>query len=119
MTQAMSVVDGYLYQPAVHGVFIQRALVPNMGGTTDEALVAESAVKAAQALGALDGLIGDGAWLSGASFGLADAHLVPVLDYFRQIPEGEAALAECGNVVRWWQTASERPSVQGSVPQLG
>lgn len=119
MTQAMSVSDSYLYQPAVHGVFIQRALVPSMGGTTDEALVAESASKAGQALAALDGLIGDRAYLSGASFSLADAHLVPIIDYFRQTPEGETALSAVANVARWWDAVSGRESVQATTPKLG
>ena len=119
MTQTISVIDCYLYQPAVHGVFIQRALVPTMGGTTDEALVAESAQKAAQALAALDDLVGDQAWLCGSDFSLADAHLVPIIDYFRQTPEGEAALSDAGNVSRWWSSAAARPSVQATTPQLG
>lgn len=119
MTQAIFIVDNYLYQPAVHGVFIQRALVPKMGGTTDETLVAESVEKAKQALAVLDGLIGSGTWLAGEEFSLADAHMAPIIDYLRQIPEGEAALAGAGNVTRWWQAVSQRDSVKDTVPMMG
>ena len=34
MAQIIAIADNYLYQAAVHGVFIQRALVPSMGGET-------------------------------------------------------------------------------------
>ena len=119
MAQAIGIIDNYLYQPAVHGVFIQRALVPKMGGETDEAKVAESAKSAGKALAALESLLAGQPWLSGAQFGLADAHLAPVIDYFSQVPEGQAALAQAPAVSRWWQAAQSRDSVRQTQPNLG
>ena len=50
---------------------------------------------------------------------LADLHLVPVIDYFSQTPEGQTAMATAANLTRWWEGIKDRPSVVKTRPSLG
>ncbi len=119
VTQASAIIDSYAYPSAITGVVIQRVVVPMMGGEADEAVIAEALPKAAQALGVLNAMIGDRAHLVGDALSLADLHLVPVYDYFRQTPDGQGVLADMSGLQRWWDGIAARPSVTATTPQLG
>lgn len=119
MSQAISIVDSYLYGPAVSSIFIQRAVVPMMGGETDEAVVAAAVPAVRTAASVLDGFLENDDYLASASVTLADLHLVPVLDYLRQTPEGEAVLADNARLAAWWERMSARESVVKTTPSLG
>ena len=90
-----------------------------MGGTPDEAVIAEAVPQATASVEALDALIGGNAYLAGATLSLADLHLAPVYHYFSQTPEGETALGRTPNLRRWWDAISQRESVQKTKPALG
>ncbi len=119
MCQAIGIVDGYAYPSMITAIVIQRLVVPMMGGDPDEAVVADAVPRAQTSVAALDGLIGDNAYLAGAEPSLADLHLVPVYDYLRQTPEGERMLGGAANLTRWWQAMSGRDSVTATQPSLG
>ncbi len=42
---------------------------------------------------------------------LADLHAAPMIDLFRQSPEGERLLADHPRWQNWWTLMSERPSM--------
>lgn len=42
---------------------------------------------------------------------LADLHAAPMIDLFRQSPEGERLLADRPRWQGWWTEMSERPSM--------
>ncbi len=110
MEQWLSAGNAYLDGPLVRDVVIQRLVVPQMGGTPDEARVAAGAKKAGRALGVMDAALGETEYLAGEAVSLADFLVLPMVFYFRRTPEGEAALAGLGNVARWYAAMKARPS---------
>ena len=119
MAQAISVVGGYAYPAMIGQIFVQRAVMPITGGTADEEAIAAAIPRAETAVAALEKLIDGNACLAGDRLSLADLLLIPVYDYFAQIPEGQKMLAKAPNLQRWWQTVQSRPSVQKTRPSLG
>ena len=99
MTQAINIVGSYAYPAMIGQIFVQRAVVPMRGGMADEAAIAAAMPQAETAVAALEKLIDGHAYLAGDRLSLADLLLVPVYDYFAQIPEGQKILEnlEFGN----------------------
>ena len=119
MNQIISIVDSYLYGQVVGVIVIQRLVVPMMDGSPDEAAI-EAAIPAGRlALGVLEGLHGDQAFLCGEVLSLADLHLDPIIAYLAMTPEGEAMLAETPKLRRWFESMSGRQTVIHTAPQLG
>ena len=119
MTQIISVIDSYLYPNLLTAVVIQRLVVPLMGGESDEAVIAEGLEKGRVALTALNNLAGPEPYLAGKGPSLADFHLVPIYDYFRQTPEGQACLSGFPRLKAWWEAMAARESVTKTTPSLG
>ena len=119
VTQVSAIIDNHTNGPAISNVVIQRVVVPMGGGEADEAVIAEALPDAAKAMGVLNEMIGEGSHLVGNGVTLADLHLVPIYDYFRQTPEGEGVLAEMAGLRRWWDGMSARASVTATTPELG
>jgi glutathione S-transferase len=120
MVQIFSIIDSYGYTPMIWKIFVQRMVMPMMGGQADEKVIAEAVPQAEKAVGALEALAdGTGPYLCGPELSLADLHLVPVYAYFSMTPEGKKALAAAPKLARWWQSVSTRPSVAKTQPKLG
>jgi len=119
MTQAINVIENYAYGAMIGQIFMQRAVMPMVGSTADEEVIAAGIPKAETALAALEKIIGDNAYLAGDSLSLADLMLVPIYDYMTQIPEGQKLLAKAPNLQRWWDTVASRPSLAKTKPALG
>ncbi len=117
MTQAIGLIDSYAYAPIVQQVVIPRFLAMRAGSKPDEAGLEAAIPAARQALNALEALIA-GEFIAGKAVSLADLHLVPICDYFRQTPEGESLLSGTPRLTRWWATMSRRPSLQATAPSL-
>lgn len=118
MTQATSVIDSYVYRPVIQEIVIPRFGAIRRGRKPDEAGLEAAVPDARQALDALEALFA-GEFIAGKSLSLADLHLVPIYDYFRQTPEGESLLSAAPKLSRWWSTMSRRPSVEATAPSLG
>lgn len=119
MTQAIGVIDSYAYGSMVATVFMQRALMPMLGGQTDEAAITGALPIAETSLIALDASNAGSPFLTGPELSLSDLFLVPVYYYFIQTPEGQAAAKKAPNLERWWASISTRSSVQATVPSFG
>jgi glutathione S-transferase len=119
VAQVLSIVNAYAYPACISACVIQRLVVPLMGGTPDEAVIAEALPQAKTSMEALEALIGGDAFLTGGALSLADLHLAPIYDYFSQTPEGEKLLPGTPNLQRWWAAMSQRASVQKTKPSLG
>lgn len=111
MTQIIGIVDSYGYKPIVVELFVQRAAMPMMGQASDEAKIAAALPEAEKALDALLAVRGQGPFMVGGRFGLADIHLAPVLAYLRQTPEGRAMIERRPALGAFWEQVSERASV--------
>jgi glutathione S-transferase len=114
--QVMSVVDSYGYTPCVHGLFIQRVLVPSRGGQTDEATVESAKQPATQFVNELERLLGSAQFFGGSNVCLADLHVLPVLTYLVATPEGKAILEGAPNLRGWLSRKQKRPSTQAMMP---
>lgn len=55
-------------------------------------------------------------YLSGDAFTLADAYLVPVLFYMRQLPESRDMLARCRHLTAYLDRHLQQPSVKVTIP---
>lgn len=119
MTQVFGIIDSYAYPPMITQIFVQRQVVPLQGGTPDEAAIESAVPQAQNCIEVLERLLGTNSFLAGGSLSLADLHLIPVYDYFAQTAEGERLLEGAPNLVRWWGSVSERPSVEKTKPALG
>lgn len=119
MAQVLGVANAYAYPACIGSCFIQRAVMPLMGGAADEAVITEALPQATTSVEALNALIGSNEFFAGEKLSLADLHVAPIYDYFSQIPEGEAALSGTPNLRRWWDGISQRESVQKTKPALG
>ena len=108
MNQALSVLDNYAYQELVWGVHAERVEKPRRGLAPDEAHIAQALVKSRTCLAALDDIMGDGPWLAGPVLTLADLHAAPMIDYFRDAPEGLALLNDVPRLAAWWDAAAAR-----------
>jgi len=117
--QVLGVIDAYGYPPMIGQIVIQRLVVPLLGGTPDEEIVAAALDPARTTVGALEALLDSAALFGGASLSLADLHLVPIYDYFSQTPEGGEILASAPGLARWWTEIRDRPSVQKTKPAFG
>jgi len=117
--QILGIIDAYGYAPMIGQIVIQRLVVPLLGGTSDEEIVAAALDPAGTTITAIEALLGDATLFGGASPNLADLHLVPIYDYFSQTPEGGEMLAGAPGLTRWWNEIRDRPSVQKTKPALG
>jgi glutathione S-transferase len=118
MTQVMAIIDSYGYQPMISAVVIQRLVVSMMGGTPDEAVIADAVPQAETALAVLEQLLGDQDYFAGGALSLADLHFIPVYDYFSQTAEGKRLLTATRNLGHWWQRVKARESVVKTRPSL-
>jgi glutathione S-transferase len=119
MAQAISIINSYGYPAMIGQMFIQRVLMPMLGNSTDEEAIAAAVPRAETTVAALDKLIDGNAYLAGDRLSLADLLLIPIYDYFVQIPDGQKILAKAPNLQRWWDAVRTRPSVQKTRPALG
>ncbi|MBW4481569.1 MAG: glutathione S-transferase family protein [Tildeniella torsiva UHER 1998/13D] len=110
MRQIMSIVDSYLYAPAIGTITIQRLIVPSQGGQADEAAVAEAAPKVKTALEAIEAIASCSPYLLGPTITLADFYLMPVMLYLSKTPEFAAVTSEIPQLNAWWAEVSHRPS---------
>ena len=110
MMQIMSIADSYGYRPLVWDIYVERVSNPADGKPSDEALIAAALPRARTYLGALESLIGDADFLTDAIPTLADFHVMPVIDYFVQAPEGAAMLTDFPRIDAWWRRAAALPA---------
>ena len=117
--QAIGVVDSYAYSALITRTFIPRAVVPLLGGTTDESTIEEAREDCERVVSVLDGMVTGQDYFGGDSVSLADCHLVPVIHYTGQIPEGQALLSKTPALTAWMDRMSTRDSVSSTVPSMG
>lgn len=111
MAQIIGIIDSYAYRAMVWDIYVERSRGISEEGVPDEARIAAALPKAAACLSALAGFKGESAYLAGDAPTLADLHFVPVMAYFRLVPEGQRLIAAAPTIGRWWDAMSTRPSV--------
>ncbi len=117
--QTINVIDNYAYDALITRTFIPRAVVPMLGGTTDETIIEEASGDCERCIAVLNGMLEAQDYFGGASATLADFHVVPVIHYTSQIPEGQALLATAPALNAWFERMNARSSVNDTIPSLG
>jgi glutathione S-transferase len=119
MAQVIALADHHLHGPPAMRL-LWRAMygAEANGGPLAEAAAEEDRPAAEHALDLVEGLIGPGGHLAGEGFGLADCHLIPVLDLLAPTAEGTAMLDRRPRVARWWRAVAARPSVARTRPRF-
>lgn len=114
MSQIISVLDSYGYQPMVWHVFVERVGQPLRGRAADETKIAAGLSASAQCLDALTALAQWQPFALGADLTLADLHAYPMLRVLALAPEGQALLARYDGLLDWLKAMQSRSSVQGT-----
>ena len=117
--QTIGIVDSYAYNALITRTFIQRAVVPMLGGTTDESMIEGARGDCERVISVLNGRVTGQDYFGGDSVSLADCHVVPVIHYTGQIPEGQALLSKAPALTAWMERMSSRDSVSSTVPSMG
>ncbi|MEM9218856.1 MAG: glutathione S-transferase family protein [Cyanobacteria bacterium P01_F01_bin.150] len=112
MRQIMSIMDNYLYGPAISEITIQRLIVPSQGGQPDEAAIQNAVPKAKTALDAIESISSCDPFLLGNTITLADFYLMPVVLYLSKTPEMSPVTAQTPKLKSWWDSIHQRPSFQ-------
>ena len=115
--QVVNIIDSYGYDALIARTFIPRAVVPMLGGTTDESVIDGAKADAQKVIDVLNGLVHDSFFTD--SLSLADLHVIPVMHYASQIPEGQALLEKAPKLSAWLDKMNQRDSVKATVPVLG
>ena len=114
MNQVIGVLDSYAYRPMVWDVFVQRIVIPEKGGRSDERVISGALRPIGIVLSQLDFWIGGNEFLAGRSITLADLHGFPMLLYFAQTPEGTTMLEAHPRLRQWLDRMKERASVKST-----
>ena len=117
--QAINVVDNYTYDPVITRTFVQRALAPMLGGATDEKMIEDAQEECERAFAALNALLDGQDYFGGENVSLADFHVVPIMHYASQIPEGQSLIGNAPAIGPWLDRMNTRDSVSSTIPSMG
>ena len=112
MDQLLNICDWYLFQGVSNVIAFQRIVRPRlMGLAPDEAAIADAMPKAHAVFAELAKLLGTQRHFAGDALTLADLHIAPQLDFFRQTPEWSELAGPHANLVHWLERMNARPSM--------
>ncbi len=92
---------------------------PRQGRDPDEQKIADAVPRIEREIEVLEARLAESGFLAGDSVSIADFFLVPMLAYFRNVPEGERLLVGRAGIARWWEAMSARPSFAATQPPQG
>jgi glutathione S-transferase len=117
MNQILGIIDCYLFKSWSADIGFERLIAPTYFKRPSNAAVIDAAVPLARcAAEALDSLIAS-PHRTGNTYSLADIRLVPHFAWFRATPEGQALLDGKDKLQRWFNTVSDRDTVQRVLAQ--
>ncbi len=118
MTQIVSIIDAYAFQPMMRQAFTNRVVCEKFDLAPDEDIFAAAMVESKAVLTAINHLCGSAEFLCGKDLSLADLQLAPVIDYFQMFDEGSSLLSEFDKLVNWYHEIRVRPSIESTRPQF-
>jgi glutathione S-transferase len=114
MNQIVGVVDWYVFPTISVKICAERLLAQLFWQRpTNEETVAAAVPQARVCIRELDRLRGSSAFMAGDAVSIADLMLVPHIEFFTQVPEGQTVLKGTG-VEEWLTRMRSRPSVQAT-----
>ncbi len=115
MNQLVGISDCYVFPQISVRITFQRIVVPMIGGTPDEAMIAAAKPDAANCVRVIESLMGDN-YLVDDQVSIADLMLIPHLFYLSITPEGREILKD-GKLQRWIERMQARPSMRNTEPE--
>ncbi len=112
MRQLIGIIDNYFYPTAIRTIVIQRFIVPNQGGKTDEEAVKNAIAPAKAAAEAIESLTVGSPYLLGSELTLADFYLIPIFTYLSKTPEFQEITAQTPKLKTWWDHINQLDSVK-------
>jgi len=112
MNQIIGVLDSYAYRPLIWDLFVQRIVIPENGGESDEGVISAALQAIRTLLEQLESWIGDYEFLAGRSISLADLHGFPMFVYFADTPEGVGMLESYPRLQQWLDRMRKRPCAE-------
>lgn len=116
---AIGIIDSFAYSCMIGKLVWQRMVTPMLGGTPDDAIVAESLDRVRLCTREFDRLLAGHPWFGGASVGLADLHVAPVFAYVIGTEEGREIIGGFPALSDWFERMSARDSMQKTQPVFG
>ena len=115
MRQIMAIVDNYLYPPAIGTIVIQRLIVPQQGGESNEKKIESAVVPTIKALEAIEDLCQGDPFLVNTMISIADFYLIPIFVYLEKTPEFNPVTVHTPKLRAWW----EETKILASVKKIG
>lgn len=116
MEQWISVVNAYVDPPVIRDIVIERITRPLQNLPTDEEKCRAAKPHASHALGIIEKSLEGDHFLAGRHVSLADFFLLPILFYFRELPEGKEILSNLPRLKGWYRRMRDRPSFSATRP---
>jgi len=112
MHQLMSVVNSYLYAPAVGVLTIENLVKPGQGKETDQAAVEEAIAPTQKTLNAIESFFVGSPYALGNNIMIADFYLIPLFFYLSKTPQFDAVTADTPKLKAWWEKVKTLDSVK-------
>jgi glutathione S-transferase len=116
VNQVISILDSYVYRTLVWDIYVERVGAPKRNRAPDEARIEAALPRARVCLRALESIMGEGPFLTGAALTLADLHAAPMFACFTQASEAQVLLEAHDLLRSWWDMMAGRTSMAATVP---
>ncbi|MBE9061642.1 glutathione S-transferase family protein [cf. Phormidesmis sp. LEGE 11477] len=103
MHQIISIVNSYLYVPAVGVLTIENLVKPGQGEEIDQAAVEGAIAPVKTALEAIEKLAAGDPYLLSSELSLADFYLIPIFFYVAKTPQFDQITASTPKLKNWWE----------------
>jgi glutathione S-transferase len=111
--QLCAEVSGYVYQALVVGLLLEFAFPKGEGGAVRLDKVEQALPEAVRIIERLEDVLGGNAFIAGNGYTIADALLIPILDYLVRLPVADRVLSADSGLRRYIQRIQNRPASQG------
>ncbi|EPJ43238.1 MAG: hypothetical protein OFPI_43670 [Osedax symbiont Rs2] len=101
MTQIISLMDSYAYQPMVWGIYVQCSVRPSRGEQPDLEVVVAAIAATTLALNTLAQLLAQQSYFVSEQLTLADCHVLPMLECLGKCDQGRTLLQNYPNLMQW------------------
>jgi len=103
-------VEGQSFNPPASTIVFQTAIVPMIGGTTDEAVVSSNMEKLSKVLDIYEDRLSKSKYLAGDFFSLADLQHLPGIDHLVNACGKGELVSSRKHVNAWWENICSRPA---------
>ncbi len=116
MSQAMGILDCYMFTQSIRPIGAERVVKPGlMGLASDEAVVAQALPATATCVAALEAVLGADPFLAGDELSMADLMIAPQLHLLSPVPEVRAIL-DGSRLGAWLERMLAHPAMAATQP---